>query len=143
MVYLLNDGAVDVEGTYRRLQYDNGSPAGSPPDFDGSAYGVKPAPYAAPVPIVPRLGTMPILIAGPGITPNAPKGDEGAPMEPAAPLGAPSPTLTPAQAILDGSAAPSPTGDAAAAPFRVDWRTVALGALVLTALWFALGERDE
>jgi hypothetical protein len=138
-LYFHDDGSVDVDGTYKRTQYDNGSAAGSPPDFDGSAYGEKPAPYVEPSRLLPRLGTMPILIAG-GITPNAPKADEGAQVVPGATKVAPMPVSGPGQPVLRASAdTPAP----ATVATRVDWRFVVAGSLALVVLFFLFGDRDE
>lgn len=138
-----DDGSVDVDGTYKRAQYDNGVAAGSPPDFDGTAYGVKPAPYAAPVPkptatLLPRLGGGPVLL--PGITPDAPKGAEDTS---GAPFGAPSPLPAPGTAILRAADAPVLRAEDGAPSRAVDWRMVALGSLALVALWWLVAGRDS
>lgn len=141
-MYVYNDdGSVNVEATYKRSQYDNGSAAGSPPDFQpDSPYGVKPAPYVEPARALPRLGTMPILVAGPGITPSAPKTDEGALGVPQATKLAPSPLAPPGTAILRASPAPESPASVAT---RVDWRIVVGGTLALFALWWLVAGRDE
>lgn len=139
-MYIFNDdGSVDVEGTYKRAQYDNGSAAGSPPDFDGPTYGEKPAPYVAPTATrLPRLG-QPILVAGPGITPNAPKSDEGTPMVPGASKVAPSPLSAPAMPVLRAADTPQTSGPMAS---RVDWRYVAAGTLGLLLVWWLVSDDD-
>lgn len=121
-------------------EYDSGGiAAGSPPDFDGATYGEKPAPYVEPARFLPRLGTMPILIA-PGIVPNAPKTEEGALGVPSATKVAPSPLAPPGMPVL--RAADTPETPATVAT-RVDWRYVAAGSLVLLAFWFVLDGGDE
>lgn len=131
---LFDDGSVDVEGTYARAQYDNGVAAGSPPDF-------------APVPVpgrtfdfskytLPRLGPQPILVTGPGITPNAPKTGEGAQEEPTATKVAPSPLSGPGMPVL--RAAP---GDGTARV--VNWPLVITVSLVLLTMFYLLADRDD
>lgn len=139
-MYTFDDGSVDVFGTFKRAQYDNGSAAGSPPDFDGPTYGEKPAPYVEPARALPRLGTMPILVAGPGITPDAPKTGEGALGVPQATKVAPSPLAPPGTAILRESPAPESPASVAT---RVDWRIVVGGSLALFALWWLVAGRDD
>lgn len=139
-MYTFDDGSVDVGGTFKRAQYDNGVAAGSPPDFDGSAYGEKPAPYVEPARFLPRLGTMPILVAGPGITPDAPKTGEGALGVPQATKVAPTPLAPSGMPVL--RATPSPESPATVAT-RVDWRYVVGGSLILVALWWLVTGGDE
>lgn len=125
---------------YTSYQYDNGVAAGSPPDFDGPTYGEKPAPYVAPATLLPRLGTMPILVAGPGISPNAPKGEEGALGVPQATKVAPSPLAPPGMPVLRATTDPETPATVAT---RVDWRYVVGGSLILVALWWLMSGGDE
>lgn len=122
--------------------YDVGEVAGgSPPDFDGAAYGARPAPYVEPVRNLPRLGKVvfvdpPITLDG-GITPNAPKGagEPGAPIEALRPVSAtPQPILT--------AAATTSTRIPGTVPTRVDWRLVVGGSLALVLVWWLLAGRD-
>lgn len=134
---MLADEREDRAALYRRAQFDRaGSAAGSPPDFDGPTPGARPTPVVAPV--ATRERKLPRL--GPGITPNAPKTDEGTDT-PAAPVTLAEPILTSPRPILMATAEPSPTSAPIAA--RVDWRLVVWGSLALALVWFLLAGRDE
>lgn len=116
----------EIVAVRTRAQYDNGVAAGSPPDFDGPTSGARPRPYVEPARALPRLGPVPVLVAGPGITLNAPKGTEGTGE------GLPEPDATPR--------APSPI---LAPPRALDGRLVVGGTLALLLLWFLVAGRDD
>lgn len=143
MVYVvLEDGSVDVDGTRRRVQYDNGTAAGAPPTFQPVQEPVRreSAPGGT---LLPRLGggSLPILIAAPGITPNAPKEGEGGYADTSKPpFGAPAPLAPSAMPVLRAADdTPSP----ATVATGVDWRWVAAGTAVLVLVWFLITGDDD